>query len=55
MSPLAQSVYFANLTATLTAAEFATDTATEMLAAQGLAVDFARDLIEVALRSQAAD
>lgn len=55
MSALAQSVYFANLTATLTAGELSVDAATEVLVAQGLAADLARDLIEVALRSQAAD
>jgi hypothetical protein len=48
-------VYYANLTATLTAGELSTDAATEVLVAQGLEVELARDLIEVALRSQAAD
>lgn len=55
MSPLAQAVYYANLTATLTAGELSADAATEVLDAQGLEVELARDLIEVALRSQAAD
>jgi HD-like signal output (HDOD) protein len=55
MSPLGQAVYFANLTATLTAGELSCDAGSEVLVAQGLAVDQARALIDAALRSQATD
>ena len=55
MSPLARAVYFANLSATLTAGELSSDAGAEVLVAQGLEIDQARDLIDAALRSQATD
>jgi hypothetical protein len=58
MSSLARAVYYANLSATLTsAAEAASnpEAAVQVLIAQGLAQEQARELIEVTLRSQSAE